>query len=101
MSNYRPKNHKIELLKDKKIFFVQNYKPLLEQKINIIKIYIDKHLEKKNFNTPSSFIAAAPVLLTRKPDSRLRFWVDYRAFNKIIVKSLYVILLINKILEKL
>ena len=86
LPNYRSKNHEIELLKSKQILFVRNYKPLLEQKINAMKKYIDKYLEK-NFIRPSLLAVAAPVLLVRKPGGKLRSCVDYRAFNKIRVKN--------------
>ena len=79
---------------------MQNYKSLLEQKTDIIKKYIDKHFEK-NLIKPSLSAAAASILLVRKLDSELRFCVNYRAFNKITVKNQYLILLINKMLEKL
>ena len=46
LSNYRPENYKIKLLKDKQVFFVQNYKSLSKQKTNIMKKLIYKHLGK-------------------------------------------------------
>ena len=45
--------------------------------------------------------AAAPMLLVRKPDGRLRFCVNYRALNAVTVKNQYPISLINKTLGKL
>ena len=86
LPNYKPENHKIGLLKGKQAFFVQNYKPLSEQKTEIIKKYINKHFGK-DFITPSSSAAAASMLLMRKLDGRLRFCVDYIALNKIIVTN--------------
>ena len=100
MPNHRSDNHQIELLKDKQALFVQNYKPLSEQETKAMKKYIDKHFEK-GFIKSSLSAAAAPVLLVRKPDSGLRFCVDYRAFNKITVKNWYPISLINETLGKL
>ena len=84
--NYRSENHKIELLEDKQVLFVQNYKLLLEQKTDAIKIYINKHLEK-GFIRPSSSAAIASMLLVRKLGGRLRFCIDYKAFNKITMKN--------------
>ena len=100
LPNHRPEDHKIELIEGKQAFFVQNYKPLSEQKIEAIKKYIDKHFGK-GFIRPSSSAAAAPVLLMRKLGGRLKFCVDYRAFNKITVKNRYPIPLINETLRKL
>ena len=85
LPNHRPKNHKIELLKSKQTFFVRNYKALLEQEKKAMKKYINKHF-KKDFIRPSSLNAAASVLLVRKIDGKLRFYVDYRVLNKITTK---------------
>ena len=101
MLNHRPENHKIELLKDKQTSFVWNYKPLSKQETEAMKKYIDEHLEKSFIKSSSPAAAAASVLLVRKPSSRLRFYVDYRAFNKITMKNWYLILLIDKTLGKL
>ena len=101
LPNYRPEDYKIKLLKSKQAFFIWNYKPLSKQKTEIIKKYTDKYL-KNDFIKPSLSVAiAAPVLLMRKLGSRLRFCINYRAFNKITINNWYSILLINEILEKL
>ena len=100
LPNHIPKNHKIKLFESKKVLFIQNYKPLLEQKTDAMKKYINKYFIKSFIRLNLSAIAA-PVLLVRKQDDRLKFYIDYRAFNKIKVKNWYPIPLINKILEKL
>ena len=41
------------------------------------------------------------MLLVRKLGNKLRFHVDYKTFNIIIVKNRYLILSIHKMLEKL
>ena len=47
VAEYQAKwDHEIHLEKSKKTPFVQNYKPLLDQKTSAMKKYIDKHLEK-------------------------------------------------------
>ena len=84
--DHRDKNYVIELLESKQALFVQNYKPLLEQETDTMKKYIDKHLGK-NFIRSSLSAAAVPVLLVRKPEGELKFYVDYRAFNAITVKK--------------
>jgi hypothetical protein len=38
----------------------------------------------KNFIRASSFSAAAFILFAKKPNERLRFYVDYRALNAFI-----------------
>ena len=65
-----------------------------------MKKYIDMHLGK-GFIKPSLSAAAAPELLVRKSGGGLRFCVDYRALNAIMVKNRYPILLINETLGKL
>ena len=101
LPNYRPENHKIELIEGKQILFVRNYKFLSEQETETMKKYINKYLEKGFIRPSLSAAAAAPVLLMRKPGGGLRFCVDYRAFNKITVKNQYPIPLINEMLKKL
>ena len=98
--NHKLKNYEIELLESKQTFFMRNYKPLLEQEIETIKKYINKHFEK-SFIRPSLSAVAVPVLLVRKLVSEFRFCIDYRAFNKITIKNQYILPLINKILRKL
>ena len=86
LPSYKSKNHEVKLFKGKQASFVQNYRLLLEQETDAIKIYINKYLEK-NFVRPNLSAVVAPLLLVRKPGSRLKFCIDYRAFNKIIVKN--------------
>ena len=86
LPNHTPKNYKMELLKGKQVFFRWNYKPLLEQKTKTMKKYIDEYLEK-NFIRLSLLAAVTSVLLVRKSSGRLRFYVDYKALNKITMKN--------------
>ena len=48
----------------------------------------------KNFIRISNSPAGASVLFIKKPRGGLRFYVNYRALNAIIVKNRYLILLI-------
>jgi hypothetical protein len=59
------------------------------------------NLLDKEFIRISNFAAAAPVLLARKPGGSVRFCVDYRAFNKIIIKNRYPLPLISKTLRNI
>ena len=52
----------------------------------VVKKYIDEHLNK-GFIRPSMSPAAAPILLAKKPGGGIRFCVDYRGLNTIIIKN--------------
>ena len=52
----------------------------------VIKKYINKYLDK-GFIRPSISLAAAPILLTKKLERGIRFYVDYRGLNAIIIKN--------------
>ena len=93
-------DHEIHLKKGKKAHFVDNYKPLSDQKTAAMKKYIDKHLGK-GFIWPSLSAAASLILLVKKPDRGLRFCINYWALNAVTIKNKYPIPLISKTLGKL
>ena len=93
-------DHEIHLEKGKKAPFVRNYKPLSDQETAAMEKYIDKHLGK-GFIRPSLSAAASLILLVRKPGGGLRFYIDYRALNAVMVKNRYLIPLISETLGKL
>jgi hypothetical protein len=100
LASHRNEDHRINLMPDTKSSFIRNYKPMSEKELRTVKHYLDEHLAKR-YIRPSSFKAAAPVLLVKKPEERLRFCVDYRVLNEIIIKNRYPIPLINETLVKL
>jgi hypothetical protein len=55
----------------------------------------------KEFIRISNSAAAAPVLLAHKPGEGVRFYIDYRAFNKITIKDRYFFSLISKTLRNI
>ena len=57
-----------------------------KDKLLVIKKYINKHLNK-GFIYPNIFLAAAPILLTKKPGGGIQFYINYRGFNTIIIKN--------------
>ena len=65
-----------------------------------MKKYINKNLGK-DFIKLNLSIVVASILLIEKPNDSLRFCIDYRLFNAIIVENQYLILLLNKALKKL
>ena len=52
----------------------------------VVKKYINKHLNK-GFICPSMFLAAASILLTKKLGGGIRFCVNYKGLNAIIIKN--------------
>ena len=84
--DYRLKDHKTKLFNNKQAFFMQNYISLLEQKTDSINKYINIYLRKSFIKLNLSAVAAL-MLLIRKLDDRLRFCIDYKALNEIIVKN--------------
>ena len=59
---------------------------ILKDKLLVIKKYINKHLNK-GFIYPSIFLAAAPILLTKKLGGGIQFCINYRGLNAIIIKN--------------
>ena len=74
--------------------------PISKDKLLVVKKYINKHFNK-GFIYFSIFLAAAPILLTKKPGGGIQFYINYRGFNAIIIKNRYPVLLIHKTLERL
>ena len=56
---------------------------------------------KKDFITPSKVLFAFLVLFAKKPNKKLRFYVNYRRLNEIIKRNRYLISLIDKILVRI
>ena len=73
--------------------------PISKDKLLVIKKYINKHLNK-GYIYLSIFLAAAPIFLTKKLGGGIRFYINYRGLNTIIIKNRYLILLIYKTLEQ-
>ena len=57
-----------------------------KNKLLVIKKYINKHLNK-GFIYPSISLAAAPILLAKKPGGGIRFYINYKGLNAIIIKN--------------
>jgi hypothetical protein len=52
----------------------------------VIKKYINKYLNK-GFICPNISPAAAPIFLTKKLGGGVRFYINYRGLNAIIIKN--------------
>ena len=81
------------------LFYKRPY-PISKNKLLVVKKYINKYFNK-GFICPSISPAAALILLVKKPKGGIRFCVNYRGLNAIIIKNRYPILLIYKTLERL
>ena len=64
----------------------------------VVKKYINKYFNKR-FIYSSIFLAAAPIFLTKKPGGGIRFCINYRGLNTIIIKNRYPVLLICETFE--
>jgi len=73
---------------------------MLENKLAILKGYINKNL-KKGFIRKSTLRARALVLFVLKKDKGLQLVVDYYKLNNIIIKDKYNTLLLAKLNNKL
>jgi hypothetical protein len=73
---------------------------LFVEKLRILRVYIEKNLEKE-FITSFIFSAAILILFTKKKDDELRLYVDYRDLNEITIKNRYFLLLIEEVMNRL
>jgi len=73
---------------------------MLKDKLLIIKKYINEYLNK-GFIRPSILLIATPILLAKKPRGGIRFYINYRGLNAIIIKNRYLVPLIHKTLKRL
>ena len=71
-----------------------------ETELRTLKEYIDVNLAK-GFIRESSLKARALVLFIPKKNEKLRLYIDYRKLNTITKKDRYVLLLVNKLRDRL
>ena len=99
LPKHRPSyDHSIELVEGKTPTWGLLYSMSVDE-LKVLKAYI-KEMVDKGFIWASSFSAAFPVLFAKKPGGGLRFCVDYRALNAIMVKNRYLLPLIKETLER-
>jgi hypothetical protein len=60
--------------------------PISKDKFLVVKKYINKYLNK-GFIYPNISLAAAPILLAKKLGGGIRFYINYRGLNTIIIKN--------------
>ena len=59
---------------------------IFKDKLLVIKKYINKYFNK-GFIYPSIFLAAAPILLTKKLGGGIQFCINYKGLNTITIKN--------------
>ncbi|GJP77657.1 hypothetical protein CLOP_g8017 [Closterium sp. NIES-67] len=59
------------------------------------------YLLEKGFDRPSTSLFAAPILFTPKKDGGLRMCIDYRALNRVTIKSRYPIPRADELIDQL
>ena len=67
------------------LFYKRPY-PIFKDKLLVIKKYINKYLNK-GFICPSIFLTAASILLAKKLERGIRFCINYKGLNTIIIKN--------------
>ena len=94
--SHRLYNHKIELI-DEKTFSRSRLYHMSDYKLQKMKNYLIKHLNK-SFISSSSISYTSLILFIEKKDDSLRFCVDYRKLNALIKRDRYSLFLIDETL---
>ncbi len=89
-------DHKIELI-NKRTSFQSCFYHMSDYKLQKMKNYLIKHLNK-DFISFSSASYASLILFIKKKDDSLCFCVNYRKLNALIKRDRYLLLLINETL---
>ncbi len=99
LSSHRIYDHKIELI-DEKIFLRSRLYQMFNHKLQKIKKYLIKHLNKEFiFFSFVSYVSL--ILFAEKKDESLRFCVNYRKLNALIKRNRYSLLLIDETLARI
>jgi hypothetical protein len=93
---YKEYNYKIELLLGKLLLAGPLYS-ISENELLVFCKFLEENLSKGFIRASLSFIASL-VLFAKKPNRRFCFYIDYQAFNIIIIKNHYSLPLIQEIL---
>ncbi len=99
LSSHRLYDHKIELI-DEKTSSQSHLYHMSDHKLQKMKNYLIKHLNK-DFISSSSASYASLILFIEKKDDSLRFCVDYRKLNALIKRDHYSLSLIDETLARI
>ena len=91
--------HAIELEEGKQPSYGPIYSLGLVE-LETFKNYIETNVAN-GFIWASKSLAAAPIMFVHKPDSSFRMYVNYRGLNNLTIKTLYLLQLIGKSLDRL
>ncbi len=97
--SHRLYDHKIELI-DEKTSSRSHFYHMSDYKLQKMKNYLIKHLNK-DFIFSSSASYASLILFIEKKDDSLRFCVDYRKLNALIKRNRYLLSLIDETLARI
>ena len=100
LSEYtRINDHAIELVDDWQPSYgpVYNLEPF---ELKTLKTYIETNLANGVIR-PSKFLAKAPIILDKKPNSNLQLCVDYWGLNNLTIKNRYSLPLVGEFLDRL
>ncbi|GJP44416.1 hypothetical protein CLOM_g3824, partial [Closterium sp. NIES-68] len=95
----RPEDHRIELEPGAQPTVQRQFR-LSQPELEELQQQLD-YLMTKGFIRPSTSPYAAPILFTPKKDGGFRMCIDYRALNRITIKSRYSIPLADDLLDQL
>ena len=85
--------------KKKKSIKISLYR-ISEQELELMKIYFEKHFNKKFIVTFSAFFVSL-ILFAKKSDDDLKFCIDFKKLNEITKKICYFISLITDFMTRL
>ena len=71
-----------------------------ELKLRILRDYLAENEQREQIRR-SKFLAGVLILFVPKSNGDLRFYVDYRALNKLIMKNRHALLLIDETINRL
>ncbi len=99
LSNYKKKNHDIDLLLSKELFYELLYS-LFKKELDILQEYLLKNLALDRIRKFISLVNAL-MLFVLKSNNSLRLCVNYCNLNVIIIKNKCSLSLIKKTLNRL
>ena len=97
LENTGTNEHANKLEKGKQPFYKLIYS-LGPMELETLKIYIETYL-KTGFIQSFRSISGAPILFDKKSDGSFWWYVNYWAFNNLMIKNQYLVLLIGKGLD--